>query len=481
MAPSQVKVESHDIVLGLATRAAETSVVALSPPQQQSHAMIWGRTGSGKSRLLQSLFLQHLSQGHGVCLIEPHHDLAFDTLAYLVQRGYFRDSEAFDHLVYLDWGNGAIVPFNVLALNQYPPKTPALHALESMLRVWPELKRAPSFQTLFLASMVVLVQNNLPLTSLHDVLLDSSFREHCLKRVSDPLILQTAARITRMNSQETGSALRRAFLLSFNDLTRLSLGQPDNLLNIRQLMDQGQSLIVNLGNIPDAETRKLIGALLLVQIEQAALSRTDIPPKARRAWTVLIDEWPSFAAADGAIGTILDQTRKFGLRLYLAAQATGQVGSERLQAALENCAVNITFGLGRESAVDQSRQIATLDPLRYRADPYTGRPQRVSNSQQFEDLAQDLEHLSPQEAYVKVASAPAVKIKTLTVPDARPDPFELRQVLATYRARYQRPRHDAEARLPRVPKTRAAGSASQPFALFADTENASLFPHEPDS
>ena len=68
--------------------------------------MIVGRTGSGKSRFMQSIFLQHLTKGHGVCLIDPHHDLSFDTLSYLVEEGYFASDKAFDRLIYLDWGNG---------------------------------------------------------------------------------------------------------------------------------------------------------------------------------------------------------------------------------------------------------------------------------------------------------------------------------------------------------------------------------------
>jgi hypothetical protein len=341
-----------------------------------------------------------------------------------------------------------------------------------MLRVWPELRRAPTFQTLFLSAMVVLIANHLPMTFLHQLLTDASFRERCLDHVDDPLILQTFARFGKVSgqAQEAGSALRRAFLLSFNQLTRLSLSQPDCIINLRQLMDEGRSLIVNLGNVQDAETRRLIGALLLVQIEQAALSRTDLPPNRRRPWTVLIDEWPSFAAVDGSIGSILDQTRKFGLRLYLAAQSTGQVSSDRLQAALENCRLNVAFGLGRESAVVQSRQIATLDPALYRQDPVTGRPHVVSTSEQFEGLAQDLQHLSPQEAYVKLHTDPVVKIRSLNVRDAKPDPNELAEVLATYRAAYQRTRTQAEAAIARLttPSLPSPDSAivRAPYTLF---------------
>jgi DNA helicase HerA-like ATPase len=111
----------------------------LSEKEQAYHAAIFGASGSGKSKLLQSVFLQHLAKGNGVGLIDPHADLALDILKSLIASGYFRKAEAFDQLIFLDFANGAYVPFNVL--NQsYDAHTTALNALEGMIRVWPELE-----------------------------------------------------------------------------------------------------------------------------------------------------------------------------------------------------------------------------------------------------------------------------------------------------------------------------------------------------
>src|ERR1700688_3457682 len=96
---------AEDITLGTTAPPFPMPQLRLSPADQDHHATIWGRTGSGKSKLLQSIFLQHLNKGHGVGLIEPHHDLSFDTLSYLVAHDYFKDERAYERLVYLDWGN----------------------------------------------------------------------------------------------------------------------------------------------------------------------------------------------------------------------------------------------------------------------------------------------------------------------------------------------------------------------------------------
>jgi len=248
---------------------------------------------------------------------------------------------------------------------------------------------------------------------------------------------------------------------------------------IRRIMDEGRALIINLGNIEDSETKRLIGAMVLVQLEQAALSRTDIPPAQRTPFTVLVDEWPSFAAQDDTIGTILSQTRKFNLRLYLAAQSTAQITSERLAGALENCRLNIAFGLGRDSAVQQSHHIADVDPYLLKEDPRTPTQhgQYLSVLEQFENWAQDRMNLPQQMAYVKLHNEKPVKLKTLSVRDPSPDRDELAQVLTTYKERYQRTRSDAEtACTTGLQAPRAALSSQRPYTLFSSGDE----PSNPD-
>jgi hypothetical protein len=337
----------------------------LAEKEQAYHAAIFGASGSGKSKLLQSIFLQHLAKGHSIGLIDPHADLALDILKSLIATGYFRNEEAFDRLIFLDFANGAYVPFNVLN------HTTTLNALEGMICVWPELETAPLFQTLFLAAVTTLIACKLPITPyLYHMLTDGQFRNACLQQVTDPLIHLTFKnyyeKLGRDQAQAAGSTLRRAFLISYSPVICNALGQPDNWLDFRIIMNSGKSIIISLGGLED-ETKRLIGAMLMVAIEQAALSRTDIAD--RRPFTLLVDEWGSFAAQDRTIATILSQCRKFALRLYLAAQSLSQVSSNRLSGALENCRLMIAFALDRASAEIQAKQIGFADPFAIKEEP----------------------------------------------------------------------------------------------------------------
>jgi len=447
--------DTDSIVLGTTAPPLPFPRFRLGRKNQNVHATVWGRTGSGKSKLLQSVFLQHVGKRHGVGLIEPHHDLSFDCLSSLVATGFFNDERAFDRLIYLDWGNGAYVPFNVLA-GREDPHTIALNVLEAMLRVWPELVQAPMFQTLFLSAVVVLIVNRLPLTYLFRLLSDPDFRTRCLANVDDPVIIDSLAHYERLGRDRdvlAGSTLRRAFLLMFSPTIRYSLGQPDNWLDFRRIMDEGKAIIINLGNVADHDTRRLLGALLMVQIEQAALSRTDLPPPARTPFTLLVDEWPAFAAQAGTIGTILSQTRKFNLRLWLAAQSLSQISSERLAGTLENCRLTVAFGLGRDSAYVQARHIGSADAMLVKdeAKTETQHPQFFPVLEQFERWTQELQNLSPQHCYVKLHDRSAVRIKTPTVRGSTVPARRLETILAAYRRRYQRTKAEAVVAIAHLP------------------------------
>jgi hypothetical protein len=419
----------------------------LTEREQAYHAAIFGASGSGKSNLLQSVFLQHLAKGNGVGLIDPHADLALDILKSLIASGYFRKAEGFDRLIFLDFANGAFVPFNVL--NQsYDAHTTALNALEGMIRVWPELETAPLFQTLFLATVTTLIANRLPITPyLYHILTDGEFRNACLQQVTDPLTHLTFKnyyeKLGRDQAQAAGSTLRRAFLISYSPVIRNALGQPDNWLDFRTIMNSGKSIIISLGGLED-ETKRLIGAMLMVAIEQAALSRTDISE--RRPFTLLVDEWGSFAAQERTIATILSQCRKFALHLYLAAQSLAQVSSTRLSGALENCRLMIAFALGSASAEIQAKQIGSADPYAIKEEPatQTQHSQYQSITDQFEAWNQELMNLPTRSCYVKVQGKEAVKITSLKVQQPKVDQKELAAVLGEYKRRYQRSRQEAE-------------------------------------
>src|SRR4051812_34092033 len=237
------KQKRPNLVLGTHSPHFGFNTVSLNPAAQRYHGLIVGKSGSGKSKLLQHLMLSQIQNSlkesawlsnyssHGATVLEPHHDLSFDILTSLVASGFYDRPDAYQRVVYLDFGNDWCVPFNVLEGSGDPHERASM-VLDAMYRIFPEVEWAPTFTRLMLASVVVLIENKLPLTHLAKLFADRSFRTHCLKAVKgDPIVWDAFQQFEQLRhgdqATEAGSTINRAFQIAFNSPTRLSLGQPD--------------------------------------------------------------------------------------------------------------------------------------------------------------------------------------------------------------------------------------------------------------
>ena len=414
---------------------------ALGPSEIDSHKHVMGVMGQGKSKFLASLFVQLINQGIPAGLVDPHSDLAADTLQILLDGGFFERSDAWRRLLYIDFGcRDRFVPFNVL--NQpYDSHTVARNMAEVCKPAWPALAdgAAPNFENILLASTLVLIDNQLPLTAMPKLLTDKPFREGLLRQVTDPYALNffhdRFDQWGRDMPTMLESTLRRIFLLTFSPTLRYSLGQTENLLNFRRFMDEGISVIFNLGGL-DEDTQRFLGCLLTVGYETAALSRVDVPTSQRGHYELLLDEFSMFSAqSEESLARVLSLCRKYGLFLTMAHQTWSQV-SQRLAGALQNC-VEIAFKLGRSDATMAAALFGKFDPLAVKhevADPYQvdrTHPIYFNMQETFESWAQSLESLKPRQAYVKVGDRTA-KITTLTIAPAKRTRAELHKLMERY-------------------------------------------------
>jgi hypothetical protein len=259
----------------------------------------------------------------------------------------------------------------------------------------------------------VLLANNLPITALEPFLWDETFRSQLLAR----LTTQDAATITsyfqnvyaelRRSEQMTyaGSVLRRAALLTDLPILRYSFAQPDNRVPFRQIMDSGTSVIINLA-LRELEASRLLGCLLTVGYEQAALSRSD--EQERLSHHLIVDEFHSFATHSAqAFASMLSQTRKYGLFLCAAHQFWGQA-TQHLQEALQNIGIDVVFNLGRTDAEYTAKELSRINPLHIKhevADEYAvekTHPVFYSVAEQWQGFMEYLQDLLPRHFVLKV-------------------------------------------------------------------------------
>lgn len=408
----------RDAPLRLGTREVLPFVrrpLALSPGDLATHIHCMGLSGFGKSKFLAHLATQLILRGEACSVIDPHADLATDILAILLDRGYFRRPDAATRLLFVDFGApDAYVPFNFLRIKG-PAHSVAAGVLEAFHRAWPALAEgaAPTFDTLILNGVKVLISNHLPLPHLYRLLTDTTYRNHLLDHEPDETVVAVWRtwfdRLSpRDQADQAGAALRRANLLTFHPALRFSLGQDDNRLDFRALMDNQVSVIFNLGGL-DAQTQRLLGCLLSVGFETAALGREDVPAERRVPYRLLIDEFSMFSAqSEESLSRVLSLARKYKLYTVLAHQTWSQL-SDRLRGALQN-SMPVYFRLGFDDSLVASPHLSEADPYAVKHEvkplarelPMEYHPSYLSLSEQDRLMAQRLEQLAPREAYIRL-------------------------------------------------------------------------------
>ncbi len=191
-------------------------------------------------------------------------------------------------------------------------------------------------------------------------------------------------------------------------------------------MDEGKVLLVDLGRC-DAETRRLLGSLIVTGLEQAARSRKNVEGY-RKPFYFCIDEFQDFCANDGAAQTlaqILSECRKFGLHLTLAHQTLAQI-NERMKGALGNIQLKIVFGVSRQDAEILTRHLFQVDGERIKHIVHDPTQQDRSHpifytlQEEWEKMVQALQVLLPRSAYIgRPGQLGACRIQTISISYSR--------------------------------------------------------------
>lgn len=425
--------------------------VMVSGAAALQHKQLHGTSGAGKSKLAVALLAQFINQGIGGCLLDPHGDAIDDLLGFLLDTGFYADPRAYQRVLYLPWNRqDRFVPYNVLA-DPSEPHQVARNVMEAMRRQWSGLDsgRTPQLENLILYGSFVLIQNGLPLTALGRLFADASFRAQVLQRVTDAEVVSYFRdqydTLGRRAGMLTESTARRLSLLGFVPALRNSLGQATNLVQWRRLIDAGVMVLLDLRNL-DQETTRLLGALLTVGIEQAALSRADLPEEQRRPFMAVIDEAAQFISGSAVtLEQTLAQARKYAVCLVLAFQHWSQVG-HKLQGALQSAQL-IAFRAGREDSDVAAQLLADFNPYAVKTLTRSGAPLYFSQAEQRQQFVHELQALAPGQAFMHLgegARAETIKLQTVGVPEPHCSRVQLEAIKERYAQLYLAPRTQIE-------------------------------------
>jgi type IV secretory pathway TraG/TraD family ATPase VirD4 len=324
---------------------------------RRGHMYVVGKTGTGKSSLLGNMIISDLAYGNGLALIDPHGDLA-ETMLRFIPKHRVKD------VIYLNPGDIEFpVPINFLEKVERAHRHRVVSGLISVFKkIWHEFW-GPRLEHLLRFALFSLL--DYPESTLLDVtrlFTDITFRSKVLTFVT-----QEAVKAFWQNEFDKYSPWLRSEAISpilnkmgqflTNNPLRNIVGQKENTFNLRRVMDEGKILIANLSKGAIGEDNcALLGAMLVTQIQLAALSRSNVREHNRRPFYLYVDEVHNFLTQSFA--DVLSESRKYGLNLVLAHQYVSQLKEEMRGSIFGNVGTMISFRVGAEDAKYLAREFA---------------------------------------------------------------------------------------------------------------------------
>ena len=389
------------------------------------HVYIIGQTGAGKTGTLGLLALSDIFHGHGYAIIDPHGDFAVDNMRFI-------PGSRLKDVVYFNPADTAYpLGFNPLEVNNPSQKTNISSEVIGVLKRMFGESWGPRLEYILRYTLLALLDR--PSTTMLDItrmLTDKKFRLETLSYCQDTVVLnfwnvEFASWNDKFVTEAISPVLNKVGAFTANPIIRNIIGQPKSTFDIRQIMDEGKILIVNLSKgLIGEDNAAILGAFLVTKIQLASMSRSDIERiEDRRPFYLYVDEFQNFAT--DSFATILSEARKYGLNLTVANQYISQMSENVRDAVFGNVGTMISFRVSADDAPILAKQFE---------------PQFEPN-----DLLQMHNRNFVINMVIGGEKAPAFNATTLTLPTPQIDNTD--KIIENTRRNYSRSRSEVEVEI----------------------------------
>lgn len=316
---------------------------------RRRHMYVVGKTGMGKTTLLENMVLNDIYAGHGIGLVDPHGDFAEKIIDYI-------PPHRINDVVYFNPADiNFPIGFNILETIRPEQKHLVASGLMGVFKkIWPDVWSARMEYILNNTILALLDFPGTTLLGINRMLADEEYRNRVVSVSKDPVVKafwQTEfANYTEKFRTEAVSPIQNKIgqFLSASVIRNI-VAQVKSRINIREIMDKRQIFIMNLskGRIGEDNSR-LLGGMLITRLQLAAMERVDMPERERKDFFLYVDEFQNFATESFA--NILSEARKYRLDLIMAHQYMEQLDETVLAAVIGNVGTMVTFRVGSSDA-----------------------------------------------------------------------------------------------------------------------------------
>lgn len=363
-AAAPVALPTEGLTLGHNIYRGQDLVVKIKTGDRRRHVYVVGTTGVGKSNLLANMAIQDITNGEGVCVVDPHGDLIQDVLERIPS------ARMHDVIVFSPADLDRPMGLNMLEAHTPQERDAAAQEMVAIfMKLFPPEMIGPMFEHNMRNAMLTLMEDEEAPGTIADIprlFTDKAFQQYKVTKVKDPVVRafwekEMAKTSDFHKSEMLGYLISKVGRFVENSMMRNIIGQPKSAFNFRKIMDEKKILLVNLSKGQVGEVNAfLLGLIIVSKLQMAALSRSDIPEDQRQDFYLYIDEFQNFIT--DSIATILSEARKYKLNLTMAHQYMSQLAQNNdtkvRDAILGNVGTMAAFRIGVEDADILEKQFA---------------------------------------------------------------------------------------------------------------------------
>jgi hypothetical protein len=324
------------------------------------HVYVIGKTGMGKSTMLENMAIQDIQGGEGMAFVDPHGKTADLLLDYVPK-------ERINDVIYFaPFDTDHPVSFNVMEDVGIDKRHLVANGLMSAFKkIWIDAWSARMEYILNNTILALLEYPDSTLVGINRMLSDKDYRNKVVSNISDPSVksfwVDEFAKYGERYMQEAGAAIQnKVGQFVSNPLVRNIIGQPKSSFDFRKVMDEKKIVIINLskGRVGE-QNANLLGSMIITKVYLAALSRADISENILKNlpnFYLYVDEFQSFA--NESFADILSEARKYKLNLTIAHQYIEQMSEEVRAAVFGNVGTMVAFRVGAFDAEVLEKEFA---------------------------------------------------------------------------------------------------------------------------
>jgi hypothetical protein len=321
---------------------------------RRRHMYIIGKTGMGKTTMMENMVIQDIKNGHGVCFIDPHGDSVVKILDFI-------PNSRINDVVYFNPADLEYpIAFNILeAVDTKYKHLVASGLMGVFTKIWANLWSARMEYILNNTILALLDSPGNTMLGIARMYIDKKYRKKIVDNVKDPMVKafwvdEFANYNEKYRTEAIAPIQNKVGQFLSSAIIRNIVGQPRSTIDLRDIMDNRKTLLMDLSKGKVGEDNSaLLGAMVITKLQLAALSRVDILETERKDFYLYVDEFQNFVT--DSFATILSEARKYRLNLTIGHQYIGQLMPDKnntkvRDAVFGNVGTMVTFRVGAADA-----------------------------------------------------------------------------------------------------------------------------------